>query len=286
MVTCAARGWPTPSIEWVRNTRNLSSRIISDPAQNSNPAFVSARLRWLDSDGFLESDTGNYTCVVRASDTDAVSEVITLEIRTDPDPTETLMTCSVSSEETNFQVRVLDTNCLIWPEELKMEFARIFVVEVVNAVSAACQECVVTSENIVVASTPTCSQQVERAAVFRGTMSTESLSRTQAIFCALSRWQQSGPLVWIDSDFHLVDRSCAIELGSLDIAECTSVLSKSSSFPTIPVIVTSSATAIFLLLVLNLIVMIVMLKLRRSLKQKNGKTQQKWINKKQSLQDL
>ena len=252
MVTCAARGWPTPTIEWERSTRNLSSRMVSDSAQNPNPAFVSARLRWIDNDGFLESDAGDYTCVVRASDTDAVSsKVITLEIRTDPPPTETPMTCSVSSEETNFQVRVLDTNCLIWPEELKMEFARTFMDEVVNAVSAACQECVITSENIVVAGTPTCSQQVEGAAVFRGTVSTESLGRTQNIFCALSRWQQSGPLVWIDSDFHLVDRGCPAELRSPGAVECTLQLSE-SSFPLIIVIAAAAgggALAILLVVI-------------------------------------
>jgi hypothetical protein len=252
VVTCAALGWPTPTIGWVRNVGNLSNtRMVSDPAQAPNSAYVSARLRWLD--GFSESDAGNYTCVVRASDTGVVSsEEVSLKIRTEPPPTATPTTCSVSSQEAYFQVRVLDTDCEMWGDDLKADIARDFMREVVNSVSAACQDCVVTSEDIQVNDVPTCSDQVERAAIFRGTLSTESSSRTQDIFCALSRWQQSGPLVRIGVDFHLVDRGCSIELRSLDALECVTGLT-TTSFPLILIIAASAGGAALLLALIVLI---------------------------------
>jgi hypothetical protein len=257
VVTCAALGWPTPTIGWVRNVGNLSNtRMVSDPAQAPNSAYVSARLRWLD--GFSESDAGNYTCVVRASDTGVVSsEEVSLAICTEPPPTATPMTCSMSSQEAYFQVRVLDTDCQMWGEDLKTDIARDFMRVAVNTVSAACQDCVITSEDIQVNDVPTCSEQVERAAIFRGTVSTESPSRTQDIFCALSRWQQSGPQVRIGVDFHLVDRGCSIELRSLETMECITGPTETSSFTLIAIVTGSTVGGLLLLLLLGLLMGII-----------------------------
>ena len=231
VVTCTALGWPTPAIGWVKSIGNFTKhRMASDSTQDTNFAFVSARLKWLD--GFQESDAGDYTCVVQASDTNAISsEVLTLSTTT---PASTSVMCPLGSQEANFQVRVLYTDCLTWGENQKMDIARVFVSEVVNIVNAACDN--VTVRNIVVASPPTCSQQVMRAAIFRGTISTESASRTQEIFCVLSLWKQSGPLVRINSNFHLVDEGCTLGLRSLDDVECVLGLSGSSSFPLVPVV--------------------------------------------------
>jgi hypothetical protein len=227
VVTCIALGWPTPTIGWVRNVGDLTdTRIISDSAQiHPDPAVVSAKLQWLG--GFLESDAGNYTCVVQASDTDASSsKVVSIELRTEPLPTGFPVLYSVSSQEADFQVRVLDTDCEMWGEDLKTDIARDFMREVVNSVSAACQDCVVTSEDIQVNDAPTCS---EGSAIFRGTVSTESSSRTQDIFCALSRWQQGMPLILINDNFSLVDSTLPL-LADEATATTTDVLQNTPTF--------------------------------------------------------
>ena len=252
VVTCAALGWPTPIIEWVRNTGKLSDNgMASESARTQNSAFVLARLRSLD--GFLGSAAGDYACAVRANGTDAVSsKVVTLLLQTETTHTSTQMTCSVSSLETNFQVRVLYTDCLVWGEDLKVEISKNFMSNVVNIVGATCQDCAITLQDIIVESPPTCSQQVERATLFRGRVSTKNVSRTQDIFCALSQWQHSGPLIWMNSNFHLVDRGCALELRSLDAMECTPGLSR-SSFPTITVIVVIDSAILFFLFLIVVI---------------------------------
>ena len=269
VVTCGAQGWPTPTIEWVRSTGKLTdSRMASDSVQTENSAFVLARLRSLH--GFLGSAAGNYTCTVRANGTDAAvsSKVVTLLLQTEIAPTTTHELCSVSSHETNFQVRVLYTDCHTWGKDLKVEIAKNFMRNMVNIVGATCQDCAITPQDIMIRSPPTCSQRVERATLFRGRVSTKNVSRTKDIFCALSQWQLSGPLIWINSNFHLVDRGCALELESLDAMECTSGLSK-SSFPTITVIVVAD-TIILLLLFLIAVIVIAWRIRRKRVKQKKG----------------
>ena len=255
VVTCAAMGWPTPTIEWVRNAGQLAdSGMVSESARTQNSAFVLARLRSLD--GFLGSAAGNYTCAVRTNDTDAAvsSKVITLLLHTEIPLTLTQMICSVSSLEKNFQVRVLYTDCLTWGEDLKVEIAKSFLRNMVNIVGATCQNCAITPQDITIESPPTCSQQVERATLFRGRVSTRNVSRTDDIFCALNRWQQSGPLIYINSNVHLVDRRCALDR-SLDAMECASGLNRSGSrsFPTITVIVAADSVVLFLLLLIVVI---------------------------------
>jgi hypothetical protein len=173
-VTRVALGWPIPNIRWVKNTGCLtSSRMASYPLKNSS-GFVSARLNWLD--GFIESDSWNYTCVVQASDTDAIStQVVSLNLRSEF-PTST--PCSVSSEKKLFQVRVLTTDCQMWEEDLKVHIASDFRSEIVNTIIRVCDDCVITTQDIEMV-TPTCSKQVNGAAIFKGTVSTESKFRTR-----------------------------------------------------------------------------------------------------------
>jgi hypothetical protein len=207
VVTCIALGWPTPTIGWVRNVGDLTdTRIISDSAQiHPDPAVVSAKLQWLG--GFLESDAGNYTCVVQASDTDASSsKVVSIKLSTETLPTVSRIPCSVSSQDADFQVRVLDTDCQMWGADTARDFIR-------GVASAECQDCVITTQDIQIEDVPTCNEQ-ERTVTVRGTVSTESPSRTQNVFCALNRWQQSGPLIVLDDRIYLIDSNLPLMAGA------------------------------------------------------------------------
>ena len=201
VVTCTALGWPTPTIDWHREGGNLKESVTSVLTRDEGSAYVTTRLRW--QDGFQESDSGEYTCEVRASDTDLVSsETISLEI--------SLVTCTLNSQTVYFQVRVLDTNCEIWGAELQSHITSNFETELVNIVNAMCQDCDVTSNDIEVTGLDTCGNQVIGGAVFRGMIDTLDRERTQEIFCTLSTWQQTGPLVFVNNDFHLVDKTLSL----------------------------------------------------------------------------
>jgi hypothetical protein len=123
--------------------------------------------------------------------------------------------CSVSSKKMRFQVRVLDTECQMWEEDLKADIASDFRREIVNTIIRVCDDCVITTQDIEVAA-PTCSEQVNGAAIFKGTVSTESLFRTQDIFCALMQWQLSGLLVQISMVWYRVDQNCSTEVSHLE----------------------------------------------------------------------
>ena len=206
VVTCTALGWPTPTIEWHREGGNLTASVMSVWTRDEGSAYVTAQLRWLDE--FQESDAGRYICEVRASDTDLVSsETISLEMTSVAPPTPTPATCTLDSQTVYFQVQVLDTNC----EMLGMEeIANNFGDNLVSIVNTMCQDCDVTDNDLEVMGVATCSDQVARGAVFRGVIDTSDKERTQEIFCTLSMWQQTGPLVLVNNDLHLVDRTLSL----------------------------------------------------------------------------
>jgi hypothetical protein len=261
VVTCSALGWPTPTISWVSDVGNLAgTRIVSDPLQNGS-AFVSVSLSWRDK--FRESDVGNYTCMVEASDSSVISSqkvslfsimkiIHTTELPTSQAPHACPM---INSSKVEFQMQVvLNVDCQMWTEEQKADIVSNFTRELMNIVSTACQNCMDTTEDIQVIDGPTCSKQVERAAIFRGTISTESLSRTRDIFCALNQWQQSGssigkvfyPVNWNFSTIEVMENATTLTTTSLVL---TAAFSSTSSFsPLIPVILSSivGASAMFI----------------------------------------
>ena len=226
IVNCAAYGWPTPTIEWFRGSQSLPSseeggRVFFDAVQREGSAYVSARLR--SGEDFEETDAGTYSCVVRANDTGIItSKDVILEYTSAAPPTQVTPTptCSVDSREVLFELRMLDTDCDFWSEDLKQLIARDFMEEIVNAVGAECPECEVGLADLSLLSGPACSDQVIRAAVFRGMVSTDDRGRTEEIFCALSRWQGTRPLVLINNNFRVVDGNCSLELDSLESGEC------------------------------------------------------------------
>jgi hypothetical protein len=146
----------------------------------------------------------------------------------------------------------------MWGEDLKEDIAGDFMRGVVNTVSAACQDCVLNSQNIQL-DVPTCDEQVEQAAIFRGTVSTESSNQTKDIFCTLRRWQQSGPLMWINMSFYPVDRGYSLEFRPPILMECTS--------HTISIVATIMIVGIPLMLLIGLLVVVV---IRKNIVQQKG----------------
>ena len=251
VVTCTALGWPTPTIEWRREGGNLTASVMSVLTREEGSAYVTARLRWLDE--FQESDAGRYICEVRASDTDLVSSAtISLEMTSGSvaPPTPTPATCTLNSQTVYFQVRVLDTNCEIWGPELQSHITSKFETELVSIVNARCQDCDVTGSDLEVTGVATCSDQVTRGAVFRGMIDTLDQERTQEIFCTLSMWQQTGPLVLVNNDLHLVDKSCTVQSDSPTSAECALA---GTDFPVIIVAASAGGASALILFVIILL---------------------------------
>ncbi len=195
--------------------------MVSDStSSNQDSAFVSARLRWIV--GFGESDIGNYTCIVRANDTNAIqSKSISLEQTLPATPTPNPVQCSVSSDVTYFQIRILDTECLTWNPDLKEHIRASFLTEIINIIESECSGCEVTSDNVGITELPRCSDLVDRAAFFTGSITTPQRGTTEDLFCALNRWQANGPIVQINSRFHRVDSNCSLMTTSLTSSECS-----------------------------------------------------------------
>ena len=191
----------------------------SDSTSNQNSAFVSARLRW--TVGFQESDIGNYTCLVRANDTNAVqSKSVSLELTLLTTPGPNPVQCSVSSPLTYFQTRIFDTECLSWDDVLKEHIRASFLIEIINIIETECPECDFTEYIVEIPELPTCSDLIDRATFFRGSISTPQIDITECLFCALNSWQESGPIVQINSRFHRIDLNCSLMARSLTSDEC------------------------------------------------------------------
>ena len=206
---------------------------------------MSARLRWTSQ--FQEADAGTYTCVVRVNDTDSVqTKVVTLEAGVGVSPTIVPEVCSIGTRDVFFEIRVLDSACHTWGDGLRQHIAGNFLNDIMNAVTAECRDCIVSSENVVLLSGPTCSDQVMRAAVFRGMITTETQGQTEEVFCALKSWKENSPLVLINGDLLLVDQGCSLELESLDSEECSAPL---TSVQLLPIVIGVAAGAVALMLV-------------------------------------
>ena len=217
VLTCTALAWPNPSIQWMRNGQRLTGRIVSESFITLNLAV--ARLRW--TSGFLESDRGNYTCFVQADGMNSVNSTIILEAGTSTTatPSPPPVDCTVRSATVSFQIRVLDTDCLEWGDTLKQHIANTFSEDLMNIIRVECQNCSISAANLQIIDVPKCSQQIDRGAVFRGEITSNEISQTEKIFCALNRWQVRGPLVLINDQTHRVDQTCSLKSTG---SECSS----------------------------------------------------------------
>ena len=242
VVICTGFGWPPPFIEWQKNRVSLHSNggVVSEMTQMEDSAFMSAKLKW--NRAFADIDVGAYDCVIRGSNettTTSQSKTITLVPRDDPLPTlPPPPTCSINSPMVLFEVRVQDTDCSVWTDNQQTLIANNFVEVVMSVVLTGCQTCNITTVDVTLQSGPTCSNNLTRAVVFRGVITSEIMNLAEEAFCALSIWQQRGPIVRLNGNFYLVDRMCSAQLESLTDTECINNDSKtgndtSDTFPII-----------------------------------------------------
>lgn len=217
VITCAAFGWPRPYVEWLFTGGALPSGIVNDLTVNEG--LISARLRW--TRGFASSDEGEYQCVVKESNTTspiAFKNVMLQEtdVTTPPTPS----TCIISESVAHFQVRVLNTDCSGWGDSLKESIAGAFQDEIIRIVELQCSDCRVSQSTVQTLGLPTCSSKVENAVLFRGTITSATTSQTESVFCSLQEWQQTTPLININSNLFTVDSSCSLRVDSFSSPEC------------------------------------------------------------------
>ncbi len=178
---------------------------------------------------FQKTDNGNYACIVRASDNNA-TESKSVEIMFSPPttPARNLVECRVSSVEIYFQIRVLNTACLSWSESLKERITANFLTKIINVIDTECAQCYVKLDKVKIAEPPVCSDLVDRAAFFEGSISTPQRETTEELFCALSNWQESEPIIQIDGELHSTDLNCPLQSnppGNSSNSECLAFIS-------------------------------------------------------------
>ncbi len=216
VLTCSGFGWPPPQIEWV-----VAGEMPTETTSNTEQVpFVSARLAISQ---FAEGDVGNYSCIVRAQDGSGKShvETVTLMLNSNPVTSERpTPECAVTSASMQFQLRVLEADCdnLINSQNTQV-IAGDIQNELLNVISTECMSCLAMIGSISISVTPSCSEAVQGALLFSGTISTGSPQSTETAFCALDSWIQSRPLMRVSNALYSVDDSCALASGGSS-AEC------------------------------------------------------------------
>ena len=184
-------------------------------------AFVSAKLEITQ---FGESDVGNYSCIVRSQDGSEMHiETVSLALNLSPLPTDppSVPQCMTDSAEVMFQLRVFDVNCSNFIRSVGSDvIASDTRNELLTVVNAECASCLDMANTVSISVTPSCSQDVEGAIVFRGSVTTGSVESTESVFCALDTWIHTSPLMRVNNALHQVDSSCILSSGSSS-TECT-----------------------------------------------------------------
>ena len=88
-----------------------------------------------------------------------------------------------------------------------------------------------------------CSREVDGAAVFFGTVTTNSAAMTQDVVTALTRWYQSGPALILNGIPFEVDLDCGLVLQADPQVECSNITSTTPGIlihPTTIIIITFS----------------------------------------------
>lgn len=218
-LVCAARGWPTPDVEWLKDGLPvpINDNVTSERVLVS--ATVSAKLKW--GRYFNSSDAGSYECIVRKPNTVVAiaSQTVHLKARNST-LTGPAVPCSVQDQPINFQIRVLGTGCVSWDSEQSTQIATEFRDELLSIIQTQCN-CQIGENELQILGSPRCSSKMNSAAVFRGKIESSSQTKSELLFCALSSWQQTSPIIRINSQFRAIDTSCPLESsGSLDGEEC------------------------------------------------------------------
>ena len=184
-------------------------------ATGQNP-YVSATLALPQGETFGEEDVGNYSCIVwgRDGNNEFHVETVTLTLNTgivstDPPAPK----CVANSAEVKFQLRVLGADCENILSSHSEIIARETQNELLNVVNTECSSCLPMADSVTISVMPSCSQEVEGAILFTGSISTGSAETTESVFCALDKWVQSSPLIRVSNALHKVDDTCVLSSG-------------------------------------------------------------------------
>lgn len=199
-LSCIGVGWPPPIVEWIKNNHSLE---ISDNTTIAKSPLVSVLL-WFPQ-RFSKADAGIYICRVQAVDTGMTdSKVIQLK-QTTSRKSHTLPTaCFVHSANPSFSVRILNTWCSRWGEEMKESIQEDFLSIIRGAIFSHCKGCGVKLDSVVVTDIQ-CSRSVGRAAEIGGYVTSEEVSVSGPMFCALRKWLLTGPSIVLYGDIYFVD---------------------------------------------------------------------------------
>ena len=225
-ITCGTFAWPPPFVEWLYEGHSLPEGVQSFTAEIDGTGSRSARLVF--TTGFSSSLNGQYQCVVKERETSSSTSVVrNFELTETKTVTPTAPpSCSTSSSQVIFQLRVLDTDCSSWSNSLRDTTRSAFRDEIMLIAQMECN-CTVSQNTIQITDLPTCSTKVENGVVFRGTIKTSSTIETETVFCALAEWQQANPSININGQLFQVDSGCSLRLDSFSDQECVAVTTPS-----------------------------------------------------------
>lgn len=227
VLVCSAHGCPMEKIEWWRDGVPLSHEggVISEPSGAwPSKDSISATLTW--TRGFTLKDEGIYECVITHEHNNPnlpiSSQNVEIKAGTsiymDTEPKTLCSLHALNVHLVHFQIRVLDTNCLRWNKSQKEHIRVEFQKKLIDVVSRGCS-CVTTDE-LLMERVPHCSILVKGASLFHGLIQTNSIGKTERIFCALHSWQQRSPLLVMDGKFQTVDNSCYVWHDDTNDEEC------------------------------------------------------------------
>ena len=209
--------WPPPQIQWIKTIGIPTGETVTKAGE---VAFVSAKLAIT---LFRESDVGNYSCIVRTQDGSKMHmETVRLTLNLSPLSTDpSVPQCMTDSAKVMFQLRVFDVNCSNFLRSVSSEVITSDTRnDLLTVVNAECASCLDMANTVSISVTPSCSQDVEGAIVFRVSVTTGSVESTESVFCALDTWIHTSPLMQVNNALHQVDSSCILSSGSSS-TECT-----------------------------------------------------------------
>lgn len=118
--------------------------------------------------------------------------------------------CAVESDITNFQFRVMKVfGNVCQHQNISSRYREQFQVVLMTVVETLCTVCGRVEVEEITVTSMSCSEEPQ-SVVFVGQVATAARDRTRRLVCALSEWQRSQPLVFLEESFHEVDPNCTI----------------------------------------------------------------------------
>lgn len=264
VITCNAIGWPPPTLAWLSDSEQVIQPKFSHSIDLEGSGYSSIALQFFM--GTSRSDSGRYTCIVSGSgsDTQSDSVLITLEVTTGEIPSDTTLECLFDSTTVFFQLHVLDSNCVYREQDAIEKVVDEISDVLIGGIISQCRECVISDDAIIVSHGPLCSDSESGATIFKGEISTNDAEITSSIFCGLTAWYQSMPLIRINNELKLVDQDCTLEVELLDLdstESCTKdIITKEV---VIGVVVILPVVLVLIIIVSTLLVIILMVCYKR-----------------------